>query len=248
MNLMYANDSRYRTLSALLVVNGLWGKQGSVQIAIQQPDGVRSAAYNNETGTGTPVEITSGQGEQVYLYAPAVNTYTTLNRPLSFKRPVLKDVPLTVIYPDYGGTDIYGTAAWDGGLNGIANTLTHPAWFIQSPSFQGMEVTVTGPSLLGSRQAWQLQGSMIAGTSPLIYDGRSVDGLRMWVDVATGIILRIETYSGSVMTGWAELTHLSIDGPADTADTPAGTLSAWSLPLDARLVSRPEYIGLAPTR
>lgn len=233
MQRMYNNDSRYSAFSALFVSHEPGVPAGSLRIAIQQPGLVRTDVFDNDTGTGTPREQIRGQGGQIQLYNPLAGVTTTIPRWAGEQQlPPLSTVPLTVEEAVYGGTTIHGNPG--NATVSLADSFVHPASFITDPIFCDKQVSVVGRTTFAGRSAWKLRGDKVPSTPSL---GRQGDGWQMWVDVQTGIILRLEYYAGGNMIGWAEMRGVTIDGvrPGGAGPTPL------SLPVNVRNVSPLTY-------
>lgn len=243
---MYANNGHYHSFSGLFVSQEPGGFHGSQWVNITQPSYIRTQAFASLTGTGAVIEETQGQGGNTTIYAPSANAYTENSHPASTKLPPLESVPLSVVEVDYGPTNVDGMIALQSVL---ANAMLHPACLVTSPFFTNKQITLEDQTSFGNRPAWVLHGTQIAGT-PVATD--LGDSWRMWVDKASGIILRIEYYSGSTMIGWAEFQNVSIDGSGSEHQIPPLQLpgSAQRLDPDAygNRVATPALRALAAQR
>jgi hypothetical protein len=196
-------------------------------MTIEQPDKVRTAAYRDDDGMGSPYEITLGVGKELYRYLPAANTYLQTRRSLSGCRWPLESLPLTVVQIPYTGTTLYSDV-WS------ARLFLHPAELITMPLFCARRVRLVGTTQLSLRSAWTLVGEQIPAAQRL---ERLGDRWKMWVDVRTGIVLRLEYYAGSRLLGWAELRHLMIDGQGEEPHSGVAELRDWALPQDAQKIA-----------
>lgn len=229
MRRMYDTDSAYQTLSALFVDRAPGDRPASLLIAIDQPDRVRTAAYADPDGVGSPYEITLGMGETLYRYLPAANTYLQMRRSLSGCRWLLESLPLTVVQSPYTGTTLYSDV-W------LARLFLHPAELITMPLFCAKQVSLRGMTQLTDRSAWKLEGEQIPTAQRM---ERLGDRWQMWVDVRTGIVLRLEYYAAARPLGWAELRHVVIDGQGEEPHLGVGALRDWTLPRGVRKIEDP---------
>lgn len=237
MQRMYGADSRYSALSALFVDHEPAIAPGSIRIAIQQPNMVRTAAYANDEASGTPIEQMIGQGTAAKLYSPGANIYTSIVRISSaVTLPPLATLPISVAEREDSGTTIYGMAA--GGRSTLVDNFVHPAMLITGPFFTNKNITVIGQSTFAGRAAWELGGTQIP-TAPVL--SRLGDGWRMWVDTQTGMVLRVEYDRGATLIGWAELRDVNIDGHGWPPNTATAALLALSIPPGARYVDLDAY-------
>jgi hypothetical protein len=206
MNRMYDNNGRYRTLSALFVDRSPGDTAASLRVFIQQPDVVRTAGYTSVDGAGASYEETAGKGADVTVVSPSSNTETHL-RQTQQALPSLSTVPLSVMPLVASYTKIQGIAS--GKISWLADMFVHPATFITTPFFADKDVRIEGTTTIEGRSAWFLT----ARTNPLA-DANSTlgDGWQGWVDQQTGILLRLDYYSGSTLLGSAEVRDLNIDG------------------------------------
>lgn len=233
---MYITDAHYKTFSALFVSHEPGVSAGSLRVAIQQPGDVRTNVYNNDTGSGTPTEEMLGQGQSLQLYRPSDGATTSIPRYIGPQNtPPLASVPLSVEQTMYSGTTIHGNPG--NATVALADSFVHPASFITDPIFCDKQVSVIGQTTVAGRSAWELRGDKVATTPAL---GRVGDGWRMWVDTATGIILRLEYFDGSDMIGWAEMRAVTVDGSGPNTGGPG----SFSLPHNARTVSPAKYQSL----
>lgn len=242
MDRMYNNDSSYHSLSALVVDHSPLDRPGSVRVVIRQPDFARTAAYDNDTGTGTPSEIYSVDKTQITYYSPVRNVYIATPNHVSPPLPPLASLPLTVGARDFGNTQIDGTAV--GGSRGpLVDMLIHPASLLTSTLFADKEVTLDADGSLQGRNAWVLEGVKAPDASSL---GALGDRWQMWVDRQTGIVLRLDFYTGNTLIGSAELQQLNIDGSSSPASSTTGdavaTLENWTLPENATQVDFSSYL------
>lgn len=248
MQRMYGNDSHYHRLSALFVDHAPGDRPGSLQIDIQEPDLVHTAAYGDDEGAGPAQEILVGQGDYAHLYSPAANAYTTIGRPVPAPYPPLASVPLGFLQRIDSRATIIGSR-FSGAKTGLAEMYVHPSVLITGAFFTNKDVTIVGRPTLAGRSTWELRGHQVPKAPVLRTLG---DGWRMWVDAQTGIVLRLEYYTGSSLIGWAEMRNVVIDGNGQGASgTTAAALSwlrAWSLPTDARELDYGAYNDLAPAK
>jgi len=237
MRKMYANDSRYARLSALFVDHEPLLAPGSIRIAIQQPDTVRTVAYENDEATGIPSEQMIGDGNAAKLYSPKANVYTSITRSISLVTlPPLATLPLSVVEREDGGTTIYGVAT--GGRSTLADMFIHPAMLITAPFFTNKTVAVLGKTTRAGRTVWELQGTQVP-TAPVL--SRLGDGWRAWVDTDTGIVLRVEYDRGAMLIGWAELRDVNIDGHGQPPDAATVAVAASSIPSGTQQVDLDAY-------
>jgi len=206
LNRMYDNDSHYHTLSAFFVSHEPGRPPGSEWINITQPSYVRTEAFSNTTGSGTPIEETQGQDGTTTVCGPGAAVCTENSHPTTPTLLPLSEVPLSIVEVDFGPTDVDGMTATQSIL---ANDFIHPAALVTSPFVTDKSIALDSSASFDGRPAWLLTGSQVPG-APVATD--LGDSWRMWVDKASGIILRLEYYSGSTMLGWADFQVLSIDG------------------------------------
>lgn len=233
MQRMYTSDASYRTLDGLFVVRAPGKPVGSVQIHIEQPSTVRTAAYSNDDGEGSPEEIYSADGDRATYYSPGSGVYTSSGRAVSQDVPDLASVPLGLIQPTGIGTTLSGIKA--GAWTVLADMYVHPSTLITCPFFTTMSVDVVGRTTYDGRQADELVGTHIPTAMSLRGLGNA---WRMWVDARTGIVLHVDYYEGSTLIGWAGFKSLTTDGGSGNQ---AAWLSSWALPAGARAVGDEEY-------
>lgn len=227
---MYDNNSSYKSFSVLFTSHEPGEPAGSVWIDITQPSFVRTDAYANATGAGSPVEETSGSASSTTVANLQAGVYTTDSHAAPPPLPPLADVHLSDVPVDYSATDITGMASPAATL---ANVAVHPSQLVVSPFFTDKTITVLAETGFGGRAAWLLEGTQIPGTPVATVLG---DRWRMWVDKQTGMILRIEYYSGGALIGWAEMQNVSVDGVGAYHD-----LAPLSLPTSSRYVGISQY-------
>jgi len=222
MQRMYASDSSYTSLSATFVDHTPGSMPGSINIEIQQPDSVYTTAFNNDSATGTPDEITSGQGFGLTVYSPAANVYTTVAQN-HVDLPPLGSVPISVVPQIQSMTTIVGYVAgpraWE------ADMFIHPAKFVTSAIFAEKDITVQANVIYEGRKAWMLDGQLDPAVDVTAHHNPLGDEWRAWIDQQTGLILRLQYYHKSSLAGWAELRKVVIDGN--------GVTFGWTLPANA---------------
>lgn len=162
--------------------------------------------------------------------------------------PPLASVPLGFIERIDSRTTILGSR-FGGAKSGLMEMYVHPSVLITGPIFTNKQVSVVGQPTLGGRATWELWGEQIP-TAPVL---RGLgNAWRMWVDMQTGIVLRLEYYSGSNLIGWGEMRNVVIDGVGQRASgtiAPSlNSLRTWSLPADALELDYGAYNDSAPTK
>lgn len=242
MQRMYGNDAAYRTLTALFVDHTPADPVASIRIQIQQPNVLRAAIYTNDTGSGTPAQMLIDQGSQVESYLPAANVYMrsrVRSSAIPCKLPPLASVPLAESTGDCSSIVIQSPAST---ITDIANMFVHPASLLTSPFFNNKQVVLKRTTTFQGRLAYELQAVQSPLAPPL---GALGDGWRMWVDTKTGIVLRLNYYSGTTLIGWGELRNVNIDGIGPRLDAAGTSLARWTLPADAQRVDPQAYIDQA---
>lgn len=232
MQRMYRSDMRFGELSALFVDHTPGKRSGSLRMSIRPPEEVNTIAYADDAGTGPPLQVTSARGDRVKMYAPMVHAYTILGRNLSQRMPPLESLPLTMAQRVHDGTTLHGSV-FDHGVTVIAGMFVHPASLITSTFFSDKTVALVNQTMVNGRSTWELEGHRVPASTPLRPLG---DSWRMWVDIQTGMVLRLEYYSGSTMIGWGELRELQIDGQGNASAPPVLASPDWSIPEDAQYV------------
>jgi hypothetical protein len=236
MERMWNNDSLYRTLSATFVDHEpQLPHPGALRIELQQPDGMRVAAFDNDAAVGTPLETVQADGDQLRLYAPGANVATSMARLVSSanaasRLPPIATAPLSVVAHEDSGSSLYSSFP----LGTLADQFIHPAELITSLMFTNKAVKVVGEVVIDGRPAWELDGTQIP-TATRIPMG---DSWQMWVDKQTGVVLRLEFYSAGQLIGWAALTRLVVDHPGDSTVQAA---DLWTIPANARVVDPAGY-------
>jgi outer membrane lipoprotein-sorting protein len=238
---MYYSKSNYSSLSALFIDNAPDGSSGSMQILIQQPNVVRTALYENQTGAGSPKEIVLGDGKHLAFYAPGANVQTTAELSATSEALPLDSLPLTVAQSETGPTAI-PSGAYDAGVSSLADMLIHPMSMVTSTFFKDKSVDVLGRADIQGRTAWILNGKQVAGTTALPGLG---DAWRMWVDSKTGIVLRLEYLSKGSLLGWAELRDLSVDKGISSPSQSGSVVYSGALPEGIATVSLNDYMQMA---
>lgn len=230
MQQMYASDSRYRSFSGLFVDRSPGDQPGSIRIMIQQPATVRTATYNNLTGTGSPRELTAGDPTGTTFYAPGINTsiHEQSGR-LAAHLPPLSSVPLSVVAGVGSVTTLDDFS--DSAGSSVATMYLHPSELITSPFFTNKTVSVEGSATYENRPVWSLLGRQVPGAPQL---GSLGNGWRMLVDKRTGLILRVEYLSDMTVSAYAEFKDVTIDGAGahDVAAPPS-----FSVPSNAKHIN-----------
>lgn len=238
MQHMYGNGGRYRSISALFVSQMPMARDGCLRIVIQQPAAVRTAAYDNSLGLGVPAEITIGQGGTYSMYSPALNQYVVISQRSQSQLPPLDTIPLSVVVPDASPTTIQGSVL-EGGRSVWADMFLHPAALITSSFFGAMQFSAAGTRDIAGRSAWELDGTLAPNADPNDGGGPGfrVDGMKLWVDRQTGIVLRLEFHAQGNLLGWAELQQVRIDGEGTPPDSTMTALASGVLPASATPVA-----------
>jgi hypothetical protein len=203
---MYDNEGSYRAFSALVVDRAPGDQPSSLRVAIQQPDVVKAALFNDLAGSGSPVDIATASAGVVTEWDPAGHVYAqsgTLDQRQSL--PDVANAPLGTVQDSSGGTPIrlsFGT------VDVLANMMIHPTALVTSPFFTSKMISV-GEGRYANRSVWVLHGRQVSQASPL---GGLGDGWTMSVDKETGIVLRIEYFNGNAQIGDVSMTEVTIDG------------------------------------
>lgn len=203
---MYDNDGHYHAFSGLFVSYEPGRVPASELISVTQPSYIRTRAFADASGAGSVIEETETQGGKTIVYSPGADKYTVNSHPVVGALPPLSQVPLSVVEAYSGPTQVDGMAA---AQSILANAFLHPATLVTSSFVTDKAISVDDAATFNGRAAWVLSGMQIAGTPVAQSLG---DSWRMWVDKATGIILRLEYYSGATMLGWAEFRDVAVDG------------------------------------
>jgi len=225
-------DPQFKGMSALFVDHTPGKQSGSLRISIRPPGDVSTVAYANDLGTGTLLQVTAASGNEVKIYAVEPHAYTILDRALNQQVSPLESLPLSMSERVHDGTTLYGSV-FDQGVSVMADMLLHPASLITSTFFKNKDVALVNQTKFGGRSAWELEGHQVPTATSL---GSLGDNWRMWVDTQTGMVLRLEYYSGLKMVGWGELRNLQIDGQGNVPVGSALASPDWSIPNDAQYV------------
>jgi len=165
-----------------------------------------------------------------------VRAYDSLRRGKDVNRAwhvtPLEQIPLSVAMPYYGPTAVYGMR---GVVSVLAGLTVHPSGLILSSFFSNKAVTVVRQPELSGRRTWELRGVQVPGVPVVPTLG---DSWTMWVDQETGVVLRLEYYSGATLIGWAAIQDFTVNAPASTLP------HFWSMPTTARKVDMTTYLSL----
>lgn len=231
MRRMYYSDQHYQTLSGLFVDHDPTGGPGSLRFVIRDPSSIQTASYASDDGSGQPIEETLGGPNETLIYDPVANVYTVNARGRRRAIP-LEQIPLSVGMPYSGPTTIYGMR---GVVSVLAGMIVHPSGFILSSFFSNKAVTIAGQPELSGRRSWELRGVQVPGVPVVPTLG---DSWTMWVDQETGVVLRLEYYSGATRIGWAAIRDFTVNEPASTLP------HFWTMPTTARKVDIETYLRL----
>lgn len=231
MRRMYYSDQHYQTLSGLFVDHDPTGEPGSLRFVIPNSSEVQTASYSSDDGSGNPIEESLGGPHETLIYDPVANVFTVNNHSPWHVTP-LDQIPLSVAMPYYGPTAIYGMR---GVVSVLAGMVVHPSGLILSSFFSNKAVTIVGQPELSGRRTWQLRGVQVPGVPVVPTLG---DSWSMWVDQETGVVLRLEYYSGATLIGWAAIQDFTVDEPARTLP------QFWTMPATAKEVDMTTYVSL----
>lgn len=227
---MDASDRHYSTLSGFFVEQVPGDVPGSVRVVIHQPNDVRAAVYANLKATGTPTAYRFTLKKQLLLYNPTENDYTMEDHASGYPHSMTSSqLPLGIPQPPAGGVEFssIGTA---GAPVLLADLFIHPAAFLATPRWESRVVHLAGEATIDGRRAYVLYGK--AGRYVHLHDTKG-NAWRLWVDVRTGLMLKLVYLNGQTPIGQAELRDVRIDGVGPVS-APTNSLAHWSMPANAQ--------------